>query len=242
MFRYLNALFWRSWLNKRSVKFSGDLRSLRKKSMLQVEEGVTVGQVTLNFRELKIGAMSYIRSGGELGNISQIGRFCSIGNDVVLGQDKAAHPLHWVSTHPFQFTDHRLTYEADLAPAEIGHDVWIGRDAMVMEGVRVGTGAVIAARSVVTRDVPPYGIVAGVPARLIKFRHPPEVVAGLLDSAWWDRPLAALMEMPLAQPEDFILIARQANPVQAVVYRSVVLTRQGCHELNEGQVNVKNSR
>ena len=140
LFRYLNALFWRHWLRRRGVKFSGDLHTLRKKAVLQVEEGVTIARVRLESRALSVGAQTYIRSGSELYNVSRIGRFCSIGNGVILGQDKAAHPLDWVSTHPFQFTDSNFPYEGGIAPAELGHDVWIGRDAMVMEGVKVGTG------------------------------------------------------------------------------------------------------
>lgn len=101
---------------------------------------MTIARVRLESRDLSVGALTYIRSGSELFNISRIGRFCSIGNGVILGQDKAAHPLDWVSTHPFQFTDSNFPYEGGIAPAELGHDVWIGRDAMVMEGSRLERG------------------------------------------------------------------------------------------------------
>ena len=231
LFRYLNAQFWRHWLRRRGVKFSGDLHTLRKKAVLQLEEGVTIARVRLESRDLSVGALTYIRSGSELFNISRIGRFCSIGNGVILGQDKAAHPLDWVSTHPFQFTDSNFPYEGGIAPAELGHDVWIGRDAMVMEGVKVGTGAVIATRAVVTRDVPPYAIVAGVPARVIKYRHSPELIADLLASAWWDMPLEQLLRLPLPQPEAFVAEQRSLERIERAGYRRMSLSRQGCHEL-----------
>lgn len=233
------AFFWRRWLRKRGVKFSGDVRSLRKKSSLIVEQGVTISRVRMDFRLLTVGAMTYIRSNSELFNISRIGRFCSIGNGVVLGQDKAAHPLHWVSTHPFQFTKSRFSYTGAIEPVEIGHDVWIGREAMVMEGVKVGTGAVIAARSVVTRDVPAYAIVAGVPARIVRYRHPPEIVAGLLESSWWNMNLNTLLNLPLAQPDAFLLAYRGLDSVEKVIYPRVMLSRLGCRELPQGDMAVK---
>ena len=104
-------------------------------------------------------------------------------------------------------------------------------DAMVMEGVKVGTGAVIATRAVVTRDVPPYAIVAGVPARVIKYRHSPELIADLLASAWWDMPLEQLLRLPLPQPEAFVAEQRSLGRIERAGYRRMSLSRQGCHEL-----------
>ena len=104
-------------------------------------------------------------------------------------------------------------------------------DAMVMEGVKVGTGAVIATRAVVTRDVPPYAIVAGVPARVIKYRHSPELIAELLASAWWDMSLEQLLRLPLPQPEAFVVARGRMECVKTATYRRLELSRQGCHEL-----------
>ena len=70
----------------------------------------------------------------------------------------------------------------------IGNDVWIGYEAVVMAGVHIGDGAVVAARAVVTRDVPPYAIVGGVPARIIRMRFDERTIARLLETAWWDWP------------------------------------------------------
>jgi hypothetical protein len=77
---------------------------------------------------------------------------------------------------------------------EIGHDVWIGHGVTVIAGKRIGTGAVIGSGAVVTKDIPPYAVAVGVPARVIKYRFPPGVVEQLLASAWWDWDRATLVE------------------------------------------------
>lgn len=119
-----------------------------------------------------------------------IGNFCSIspGVEIIVG---GIHPSDWVSTYPFRvnwglpeaFQDGMPATKGDV---RIGCDVWIGTEAMILSGVEVGHGAIIAARSVVTRDVRPYSIVAGVPAREIALRHSEEAIAELLRIAWWD--------------------------------------------------------
>ncbi len=105
----------------------------------------------------------------------------------------ANHKLSGFSTYPFQIfgkgwekvmpdtTD--LPFKGDT---EIGHDVWIGYDATIMPGVKIGHGAVIASKSVVTSDVPPYSIVGGNPAQLIKKRFDDQTIQNLLEIAWWD--------------------------------------------------------
>jgi phosphonate metabolism protein (transferase hexapeptide repeat family) len=71
-------------------------------------------------------------------------------------------------------------------PVRVGHDSWIGHAAVIMKGVTVGTGAIVATNSVVTKDVPPYAVVAGTPARIVKWRHPQPVAERLQTLAWWD--------------------------------------------------------
>jgi acetyltransferase-like isoleucine patch superfamily enzyme len=120
-----------------------------------------------------------------------IGSFCSIANNVVIGG--ARHPIEWASTSPVfyqgrdsvrqKFSQHPLPLPACV---EVAHDVWIGRSAIVISGVRIGTGAVVGAGAVVTRDVPPYAVVVGNPARVIKLRFDDETVARLLESKWWE--------------------------------------------------------
>jgi chloramphenicol O-acetyltransferase type B len=229
---YLRGYIWRKWLRRRDIKLSADLAGLRKDASLMLEEGVSIAPACMAFRTLRVGARSYIRGESELLNISVIGRFCSIGNGVILGQEKQGHPLNWVSTHPFQFTNTDLHYDGQVAPAEIGHDVWIGREAMVMEGVKVGTGAVIATRAVVTRDVPPYAVVAGIPARIVRYRHTPEVIAQLLACAWWEMPVALLLRTEIDQPEAFLRGFPPAARTEKALYRTVLIQRQGCRDVS----------
>jgi acetyltransferase-like isoleucine patch superfamily enzyme len=123
----------------------------------------------------------------------RIGAFCSIGPDVIL-MDGGDHRVDWVSTFPFRaalalpgaYEDGHPCSRGDI---EIGNDVWIGRGARVRSGVSVGDGAVIGAYSVVTRDVRPYAIVAGVPAREVRRRFGDAQVAALAQIAWWDWPM-----------------------------------------------------
>ncbi len=123
-----------------------------------------------------------------------VGRFCSVADDVTvfLGGN---HRSDWASTYPFSdFADRwpaaaghpsTLTSRGDVV---IGSDVWIGAGATIMSGVTIGHGAVIGARAVVTRSVPDYAVVAGNPASMVKLRFPPDQIARLLATAWWDMP------------------------------------------------------
>lgn len=120
-----------------------------------------------------------------------VGAFCSVGPDVMIF-GKADHPTHLASTYPFRTKllrpDAGNADAVTKGPVCIGNDVWIGARAIILSGVTIGDGAIVAAGAVVARDVPPYGIVAGNPARLIKHRFDPEVVAALLEIRWWDWP------------------------------------------------------
>lgn len=126
-----------------------------------------------------------------------IGRFCAIATGVTFIMNGANHALGGISTYPFQifgggwedgFEEASLDngYKGDTI---VGNDVWIGRNAVIMPGVRIGHGAIIAAHSVVTRDVPDYGIVAGNPAEMKKKRFDGTTIAALLRVSWWDWPV-----------------------------------------------------
>ena len=124
-------------------------------------------------------------------NQTIIGKFCSIANNVVIGG--GMHPMNWVSTSPVfyegrdsvktKFSTH--TREA-LRTTVIGHDVWIGQNVIIKQGVSIGTGSVIGMGSIVTKDVDPYTIVAGNPAKLIRNRFDDFIIKNLMQSKWWD--------------------------------------------------------
>lgn len=121
-----------------------------------------------------------------------IGPYCSISRGVVLVTG-GVHPVAWVSTYPFRIKWDMPGAYRDGTPEtrgdiRIGPDVWIGTDAMIMSGVTVGPGAIIAARSVVTRDVPAYGLVVGVPAKLVRHRFSDAQIESLLKIQWWNWP------------------------------------------------------
>lgn len=138
----------------------------------------------------RIGAYSYIGMGTDA-LVAEIGRYCSVGDTVRLGLTQ--HPTDHLLTSPvsyknvFDFHAVDTPHDAwdEIRPVHLGHDVWIGAGATVLGGVRVGTGAVVAARAVVTRDVPPYTIVGGIPARPIRKRFDDRTIARLLALAPW---------------------------------------------------------
>lgn len=119
-----------------------------------------------------------------------VGSFCSISDSVVIG--RGMHPIKRVSTSPV-FYKGRDSVREKFAEHErpkhkktvIGHDVWIGQNVMIKQGVEINTGSVIGMGSVVTKDVPPYAIVGGVPAKIIKYRFEKDIIEALLASKWW---------------------------------------------------------
>lgn len=127
-----------------------------------------------------------------------IGRFCSVAQDVK--NSLGVHPITspYVSTSPMFFSLRKQTgktfakkqlFDELKDPIEIGHDCWIGQGAFIVGGVKIGTGAVVLAGAVVTKDVPHYSIVGGVPAKVVKYRYDEETIDFLLKSEWWNKPI-----------------------------------------------------
>lgn len=140
-----------------------------------------------------IGKYSYLARKSYL-IFAEVGSYCSIGENVEVGL--GVHTLNHISTCPLfteknNATGFSWTNADDIYPfmkVHVGNDVWIGERAMAMGGVTIGDGAVIGAGAIVTKDVPPYAIVAGVPARIIRYRFSEDVIAKLLELKWWDMP------------------------------------------------------
>ena len=132
-----------------------------------------------------------------------IGSFCSIGADVTIGH--GIHPLNFLSTSPYLYfnilgfkkkkmVSHDEYWETE--PIQIGNDVWIGDGVFIKNGIIIGDGAIIGAKAVVTKDVPPYAIVAGIPAKIIKYRFNKSIIKKLLQLKWWNLDEKIIKNIP----------------------------------------------
>lgn len=145
-----------------------------------------------------------------------IGSFCSIGTGacfVMAGNQ--GHRHDWASSFPFFYMKEEPAFSAaedafqKAGDTIVGNDVWIGAEAMIMPGVRIGDGAVLGSRALITKDVEPYTIVGGNPAKAIRMRFPDEDVRRLLDMQWWDWPIDMIEEaMPLLCSSDIVGLYR----------------------------------
>lgn len=125
-----------------------------------------------------------------------IGKFCAIARDVQFVMNGANHPMNGFSTYPFYIfgngwekgtpnsNDHKI--KGDTI---VGNDVWVGYNSTVMPGITIGHGAIVASKSVVTKDIPPYSIAGGNPAKMIRLRFDEYTIGRLLEVAWWDWPI-----------------------------------------------------
>lgn len=152
--------------------------------LVPTDPRITVGRYTYGTPQLKVW------SDGER---IDIGAFCSIADDVIIFGG-GEHRLDWVTTYPLRIALNSPGAGQDGHPhtkgrTVIGNDVWIGHGAMVVSGVTVGDGACIGAGAVVSKDVPPYAIVAGNPARVVRTRFEPHAIAQLLKIRWWTWPI-----------------------------------------------------
>lgn len=187
---------------------------------------------------ISIGAFSFTPPQMEPG--MKVGRYCSIAAGLKVFQHR--HPVEWLTTSPFCY-HHGDVYDAAykafglgsappyaypqaLAPAPvIANDVWVGQDVLLARNMTIGTGAVVAAGAVVTKDVAPYMIVGGNPARVIRPRFAEALIARLLESQWWNYDVGIFRHGDYRDPEKFLDAFRQLQDSQTIQpYQPAVIT------------------
>lgn len=160
-----------------------------------ISEGVKLGYKTkispnVSIKSnVNIGDYTYINDNTFIGNAVQIGNFCSIAYNCQIGMNE--HPTDFVSTSPHLYStnnilDEPLYWDDYPNPVVIGNDVWVGSNAVILQGVNIGDGSIIASGAVVTKNVSPYTIVGGIPAKKIKKRFGEQEISYLLNLKWWD--------------------------------------------------------
>lgn len=166
-------------------------------------------------RDVVVGDFTYIERHSE-GIYADIGKFCSISSNVRI--NALEHPMERATTHKltyrpneyffFHGVDQDFRARRQAKRVTIGHDVWIGHGAVIMPAVKIGNGAVIGANAVVTKDVPPYAIIAGVPAKFLRWRFMESIITRLENLKWWDwshETLAsAVPDIQALQIEEFL--------------------------------------
>lgn len=178
---------------------TGDTQTVYLKNVI-TESGIEIGDYTMyndfvndprDFEKNNV-LYRYPINGDKL----KVGKFCSIACGAKFLFTSANHTMHSISTYPFPIFFEEWGLDVtnitsawdNKGDIVIGNDVWIGYEAIVLSGVTIGDGAIIGTRAVVTKDVPPYTIVGGIPAKLIRKRFSDEVISKLLELQWWNWP------------------------------------------------------
>ena len=175
------------------------IKKYKDKSLL-LDPGVSINNSTIGYHvflgsgvqlyDSEIGDHSYVNSKSKI-NYTKIGKFCSIGSNVTFGM--GIHPTNLISTHPAFYSNNKAfkTYAdknhfVEHGDILVGNDVWIGSNVTILENITIGDGAIIATGAVVTKNVNPYEIVGGVPAKHIKFRIDVNLIDKIRATKWWD--------------------------------------------------------
>ena len=202
--KYFRYVLGQSSVNRVLRNYTLTKKHAHKNCIIGMGSVITRSELGLNIfigenctiSDAKIGDHSYLNAYSRLSNVT-IGKFCSIASNVKIGIGE--HPIHMVSTHPAFYSNNKpfqtfadKMFVKEYGNVRIGNDVWIGADVTILNNIEIGNGAIVALGSVVTKDVPPYAIVGGIPARIIKFRFDEEKIGLLNKSEWWNLPTNTL--------------------------------------------------
>ncbi|MFE4759415.1 CatB-related O-acetyltransferase [Bacillus mycoides] len=165
------------------------IQSFQVDSKLKISKGARINKGVIIGENVSIDEYSYINENSIVFN-SDIGKFCSISYNCMIGLPN--HPIRHISTSPFLYSDNNVlnipqSFKEFNAKTIIGNDVWIGAQAIIMKGISIGNGAIIGAGSVVTKDIPPYAIAVGNPAKIIKYRFDQKQIEFLENFRYWDK-------------------------------------------------------
>ena len=210
MISFIVPQFIKNYLKKYyiSKKYSVTLEKNVKVSTNSVLEGESIINENCNIQDSFIGLGTYIASDSFM-PVTKIGRFCSIGQNVrtCLGRHPtskfvSSHPSFWLKSKLSGFTfvnenkfePHLYIDSTNKYSVEIGNDVWIGNNVMIIDGTKIGDGAIVGLGSIVTKDIEPYSINVGIPAKKIKYRFEKKYIEFLLEFKWWDKDFEWLNE------------------------------------------------
>ena len=222
----------------------GDVIALDPEARIEKYAQVLVGSVL----PLELGAFSYGHS--VFSTELTIGRYCSLSWDVEVMAGN--HPIDWVTTSPVTHfpqdirglslylndigaKEYRLhRFDLGRVPVNVGHDVWIGAHVIIKRGIKIGHGAVVGAGSVIMHDVPPYAIVAGTPARILRYRFQDDVIADLLQSEWWRFGPDVVQSFDVRDPARFLdglrkAVAEGLQPLSLPVLTGAEIVDAGEH-------------
>ena len=196
------------------IEIHPSITQLHPDAVLESPCVLSVGLALSKFVDL--GAFSYTQGG--VWDFVSVGRYCSFATEISIGGHE--HPTSWLSSSPFQYNPKMHGWDRvgpvpygperprrhfkGLRQTMIGNDVWIGHRSIIRTGINIGDGAIVGAGSVVTRDVPPYAIVAGAPAKLIRFRFGDWTIRRLQALSWWRYAAWDLRDLDFADVEGTI--------------------------------------
>jgi acetyltransferase-like isoleucine patch superfamily enzyme len=196
-YRIYWQLIYRNILAKRIQGFYAHIETYASKNCVFSEYNHLYRHTWL--QDVLVGKYTYfsgVRSG-----YCEIGAFCSIGHDAIVG-GLGTHPIKYISTHPAFYSDSKqagITFNSiqftEMKTTIIGNDVWIGARSMILDGVNIGDGAIVAAGAIVTSDIPPYAIVKGIPAKVTGYRFSDPIIQELESWQWWNLPSNTLKKI-----------------------------------------------